>query len=177
MYSKEDGTPAALMKDQIHTNTKKSRYNKIMKIQSEISKENLEKKIGKEVEVLIENISFDNKFLIGRTSSDVPEIDGLVYVKVEEEYKQDIKNLLNTYINCVITDVNNYDLIAKVIQKKDIDNKYIKNRASGIIQLDNGYTFIHRTNVKDKMYEDYYVVPGGRNRRRRNSRNSNYQRN
>ena len=30
MYSKEEGTPAARLPEQIHGNTKKSRYNKIM---------------------------------------------------------------------------------------------------------------------------------------------------
>ena len=39
MYSKEEGTPAAKLPDQIHGNTKKARYNKIMEAQQEISKE------------------------------------------------------------------------------------------------------------------------------------------
>ncbi len=42
-YSKEEGTPAAKLPNQIHGNTKKARYNQIMKVQQEISKENLEK--------------------------------------------------------------------------------------------------------------------------------------
>ena len=41
MYSKEDGTPAANLPNQIHGNTKKARYNKIMNLQKEISKKNL----------------------------------------------------------------------------------------------------------------------------------------
>ena len=36
-YSKEDGTPAEKLPNQIHGNTKKSRYNKIMSLQSKIS--------------------------------------------------------------------------------------------------------------------------------------------
>lgn len=47
MYSKEEGTPAAKLPDQIHGNTKKARYNKIMEAQQEISKEILTNKIGK----------------------------------------------------------------------------------------------------------------------------------
>ena len=81
MYSKEEGTPAAKLPEQIHGNTKKSRYNKIMEIQQKISNENLKNKIGQEFEVLIEDISFDGKYLIGRTKQDVPDIDGIVYVK------------------------------------------------------------------------------------------------
>lgn len=63
MYSKEEGTPAAKLPNQIHGNTKKARYRKIMEQQSRISKENLEKKIGKEYEVLIEDISFDKNII------------------------------------------------------------------------------------------------------------------
>ena len=110
MYSKEEGTPAAKLPDQIHGNTKKSRYNKIMKIQKQVSKENLEKKIGKKYEVLIENISFDGKYYIGRTIEDAPDIDGQVYIRNETN-----KNLLNKYVNCKILDVNEYDLIGKII--------------------------------------------------------------
>ena len=112
-YSKEDGTPAARMKGQIHGNTKTSRYNKIMKEQQEISKENLEKKIGKTYEVLIEDISFDNKYYVGRTIENVPDIDGLVYIKNDDKLKE--KDLINKFVNCKILDVNSYDLIGKII--------------------------------------------------------------
>ena len=59
MYSKEEGTPAAKLPDQIHGNTKKARYNKIMEAQQEISKEILTNKIGKNYKVLVEDMSFD----------------------------------------------------------------------------------------------------------------------
>lgn len=112
MYSKEEGTPAARLPEQIHGNTKKSRYNKIMKAQAEISLENLEKKIGKTYKVLIEDISFDGKYLIGRTMQDVPEEDGLVYIKNDGSLNE--KDILNNFVNCKITDVSNYDLIGKI---------------------------------------------------------------
>jgi len=115
MYSKEDGTPAAKMKNQIHGNTKKSRYNKIMKEQQEISRGNLSKKIGKEYEVLIENSSFDKKFLIGRTSQDVPDIDGVIYIKFEKESTKDISEYINQFIKCKIVDIKDYDLIGEII--------------------------------------------------------------
>lgn len=110
-YSKEDGTPAAKMPDQIHWKTKRSRYNKIMEEQQSISKGNLEKKIGKTCTVLIEDISFDNKYYIGRTFGDVPDIDGLVYIK--NDNKKQEKDVLNNFAKCEIIDVNSYDLIAK----------------------------------------------------------------
>ena len=86
MYSKEDGTPAAKLPNQIHGNSKKARYNQIMKLQQNISRENLMKKLNNEYEILVEDISFDGKYYVGRTMQDVPEIDGLVYIKNERKY-------------------------------------------------------------------------------------------
>ncbi len=81
MYSKEDGTPAARLKEQVHHNTKKKRYNQIMSVAREISNKNLESYIGNTYDVLIENITFDNKFYIGRTYMDIPETDGIAVIK------------------------------------------------------------------------------------------------
>ena len=109
-YSKEDGTPAAKLPEQINGNTKKSRYNKIMKLQQKISNLNLKNKIGQEVEVLIEDISFDGKYLVGRTKQDVPEIDGIIYIKNEEN-----ENLINQFVKAKVIDVGEYDLIGELI--------------------------------------------------------------
>lgn len=109
MYSKEEGTPAEKLPNQINGNTKRARYNKIMKEQQKISNENMKNKIGKEYEVLIENISFDGKYLIGRTKQDVPDIDGLVYIK-----NQNQDNEINKIVNVIIEDVKEYDLIGKI---------------------------------------------------------------
>ena len=106
-YSKEDGTPAARIKEQIHPMTKKSRYNKIMSLQQEISKENLKKQIGRNVEILIEDKSFDGKIYVGRTYMDVPEIDGITYINTDKELQ------IGDFIKGKIIDVSNYDLIVK----------------------------------------------------------------
>ena len=106
-YSKEDGTPAARIKEQVHPMTKKSRYNKIMALQQEISKENLEKQIGKKVEILVEGKSFDGRTYVGRTYMDVPDIDGIAYLNTD-------KNLQSgDFVKAKIIDVSNYDLICK----------------------------------------------------------------
>ena len=109
MYSKEDGTPAAKLLGQISKKIKKDRYNKIMEVQQKISNEVLKSKIGQKYEVLIENKSFDEKYLIGRTKQDVPDIDGIIYIKNSEN-----KNLINQIVNCIVTDVNDYDLIGEI---------------------------------------------------------------
>ena len=108
-YSKEEGTPAAKLKDQIHANTKKARYNKIMKLQQEISFKNLKQQIGKEIEVLVETKTFDGKYYVGRSYMDVPDIDGLVYIDMVPDA------LEGKFIKCQIIDTNEYDLIAKII--------------------------------------------------------------
>ena len=112
MYSKEEGTPAAKLPDQIHGNTKKARYNKIMEAQQEISKEILTNKIEKNYKVLVEDMSFDGKYFIGRTMQDVPEEDGLVYIKNNKDL--DENTILNNFVNCKIIEVSNYDLIGEI---------------------------------------------------------------
>ena len=112
MYSREEGTPAAKLPDQIHGNTKKARYNKIMEAQQEISKQILESKIGKVYKVLVEDMSFDGKYFIGRTMQDVPEEDGLVYIKNNGNLNEE--EILNNFVDCKIVDVSNYDLIGEI---------------------------------------------------------------
>ncbi len=108
-YSKEDGTPAEKLPNQIHGNTKKARYNKIMKIQKEISDRKGKEKIGKTYEVLVENKSFDGKYLVGRTYMDVPDEDGVVYIQSSDT------SLIGKFIKVKITDYSDYDLIGKIL--------------------------------------------------------------
>ncbi len=112
MYSKEEGTPAARLPEQIHGNTKKSRYNKIMEAQQEISKQILKNKIGKNYKVLVEDMSFDGKYFIGRTMQDVPDEDGLVYIENNDNSNEN--EILDNFVNCKIIDVSNYDLIGEI---------------------------------------------------------------
>lgn len=108
-YSKEDGTPASRLKEQIHPMTKKSRYNKIMKLQKEISKQNEQQLLGRELEILIEDMSFDRKYYVGRSYMDVPEIDGVAYIKNNTD-----KNLIGQYIKAKVVEVKDYDVICQM---------------------------------------------------------------
>lgn len=110
-YSKEDGTPAARLKEQIHPATKKKRYNLIMSVAKDISAEKLKSYIGKEYNVLVEDTTFDHKFCVGRSYMDIPDTDGMVIIK-----DCDAK-LVGEFVNCKVTAVNNYDLIAKISNK------------------------------------------------------------
>lgn len=109
MYSKEDGTPAEKFKNQIHGNTKKRRYNKLMKLQKEIAIENGKKKICNTYKVLVEGKSFDKKYFIGRTYMDVPDEDGVVYIQ-KDNLKDDV---IGEFVIVRILDFKDYDLIGK----------------------------------------------------------------
>ncbi len=108
-YSREDNTPAARLPEQIHYKTKTKRLNEIMSLAQKISKQKLTEKIGKEYETLIETLTFDGKYYVGRTYMDIPEEDGVVFIPNTKP------NLENTWINVKITDVKNYDLIGEIL--------------------------------------------------------------
>lgn len=109
-YSKEEGTAAAKMPDQVHPMTKKARYKKVMELQQGISKQNLEKKIGTKVKVLIEQSGVKIKgktYSVGRTYMDVPDIDGVIFVEGKQK--------VGDFINAEITAVKEYDLFGKEV--------------------------------------------------------------
>lgn len=114
-YSQEDGTPAAKLPDQIDEKTKKIRHNKIMKLQQEISNELMKHKVGKIEKVLVEDLYLENnkQYLVGRTSHDAPDIDGLVYIEIPKELNGE--KLIGTFIDCEIISCLEYDLIGKII--------------------------------------------------------------
>ena len=101
-YSKEEGTVAYKMENQVHPMTKKKRYNKIMKLQQTISEENMEKHLGKTLKVLVEENG------IGRSYMDVPDIDGVIYLKGNAK--------INSFVNCKIIGKKEYDLIGEVTE-------------------------------------------------------------
>ena len=109
-FSKEEGTPAEKLKDQIHPMTKKSRYNKIMSLQQKIASETQQEMVGKELEVLIETKTFDGKYYVGRSYREVPDIDGLIYIEMVE------KALEGKFVKCKITKASGYDLIGEIVK-------------------------------------------------------------
>ena len=110
-YSAEDGTPAAKFKDQIDENVKEARRNKIMAIQQEISTNNLKNNVGKKYECLIENITEDGEYYIGRSYMDVPSEDGVIYIV------NDGTSMINEFVTVEITDSNEYDLFGKIVKE------------------------------------------------------------
>ena len=108
-YSKEEGTPAAKIKDQVHHRTKQARLNKIMSLEQKISRIKLEEKIGNEYEAVVDGFSNDNKFICARSYMDIPNEDGTIFIKNNGKVKS------GDFIKCKIIAVKNYDLIGEII--------------------------------------------------------------
>ena len=111
-YSKEDGTPAARMVNHVHHMTKKSRYNRLMKVQQGIAMRCLRDKIGNQYEVLVEDISPKGKFFIGRSYMESPDTDGVILIKRKKEI-----DLINKFVYVKIVGISGYDLIAEIVEE------------------------------------------------------------
>ncbi len=107
-YSKEDGTPAFKLKEQVHPKTKEARLNKLMKLEQKIAEIKLEEKIGNTYSALVEGITPDGKYYIARSYMDIPDEDGVIFIKNTKKIK------MGSFVDCKITGVREYDLIAEL---------------------------------------------------------------
>ncbi len=107
-YSDEDNTPAMLLKNKISDEVKIERKNFLMETQMYISEELSYSKIGRTMEVVIEEVAEEGKILVGRSAYDAPDIDGVVYVHTDKILE------FGTFINVKITDALEYDLIGVI---------------------------------------------------------------
>ncbi|MDY6935388.1 MAG: 30S ribosomal protein S12 methylthiotransferase RimO [Spirochaetota bacterium] len=107
MYSKEENTRASMLKGHHPEEIKRNRYDELMMIQKDISKQKLRGMIGWEVEVMIED-EIDEKTWLGRSTFDAPEVDGVFYLTGDDV-------ALNTIVKAKITSTLEYDLIGELI--------------------------------------------------------------
>jgi ribosomal protein S12 methylthiotransferase len=107
-YSHEENTHAYNAEDDVPEEVKRERADKIMELQSGISYELNQEKIGKTYKVLFDKVEGD--YFIGRTEFDSPEVDNEVLVKKENTYIR-----LGDFTNVKITNADHYDLYGEVI--------------------------------------------------------------
>ena len=107
-YSHEENTHAYSLKDDVSEKTKKERADKIMELQSGISYELNQKKIGKTFKVLFDRVEGD--YFIGRTEFDSPEVDNEVLVKKEG----DVFVRIGDFAQVEITSADHYDLYGRL---------------------------------------------------------------
>lgn len=110
-YSKEEGTPAAKMKNQITKSVKVKRQKKILELQNDISREMNLKRSGKIYKVIVDDIADDGIFYYGHTYAEAPEIDGIVYFTSPEQLPT------GSFVNIKILNTEDYDLIGEVINE------------------------------------------------------------
>ena len=107
-YSPVEGAPANLLDAAVvPDDVKQDRWERFMAHQQAISAARLQLKIGKEIEVLIDEV--DEQGAVGRCFFDAPEIDGNVFIATEKDIKPGDK------IMCRVTDADEYDLWAEAI--------------------------------------------------------------
>jgi ribosomal protein S12 methylthiotransferase len=106
-YSHEENTSAFVLNDDVSAKTKKKRADEIMEVQSHISLELNESKIGKTFKVLIDKMEGD--YYIGRTEFDSPEVDNEVVVPKSEGYLR-----VGDFADIEIVSAEHYDLIGKI---------------------------------------------------------------
>jgi ribosomal protein S12 methylthiotransferase len=87
-YSPEEGTPAAVLPNQVPTDVKEERRRVAMELQRQISRRKNEGLVGQVAEVLIDRVGRGN--FIGRTRFQAPDIDGVTFVQGDNLHPGDI---------------------------------------------------------------------------------------
>lgn len=101
-YSREEGTPAATMADQVADDVKEARVDAFMAAQMDQSERLMEKQVGRTLEVLVTEITEEGA--IGRSYLDAPDIDGMVSIYTDENLA------VGDFIKVEITESTAYDL-------------------------------------------------------------------
>jgi ribosomal protein S12 methylthiotransferase len=108
-YSREEGTPAAEIEEQIPTEVREERFKRLMLRQQEISLKKNQALLGKTVQVLCEGHSEESDLVFqGRMSTQAPEIDGVTYLS------QGLPRP-GQFLSATITEAHEYDLVASVL--------------------------------------------------------------
>lgn len=107
-YSHEENTHAYNFEDDVPEDEKRRRADAIMELQSGISYDLNQQKVGKTYKVLFDRVEGD--YFIGRTEFDSPEVDNEVLVKKSEDYVR-----IGDFAMVEITSADHYDLYGKVV--------------------------------------------------------------
>ncbi len=110
-YSREEGTAAATLEEQVPERTKKSRYHKLMKAQGRVSFRKNRALVGSIEPVLVEGFSEETELLLrGRSVRQAPDVDGQVYITSGQAE-------IGAIVPLRITDSSEYDLIGEIVEE------------------------------------------------------------
>ncbi len=106
-YSPVDGAKANELPDPVPEEVKEERFHRFMELQQQISARRLAAKIGRELDVIIDEV--DEEGAIGRSFADAPEIDGVVYLNDEKSVKP------GDIVKVKIEHADEYDLWGSIV--------------------------------------------------------------
>jgi len=109
-YSHEENTHAYTLEEDVSEEVKMERANEIMAIQSQISWELNQEKIGKEYRIVIDRK--EGNYFVGRTEFDSPDVDNEVLIDATQHYLK-----TGEYVTVTITDAEDFDLYAAPVSK------------------------------------------------------------
>ena len=131
-YSREEGTEAALMPDQLPEAVKRARFEAVMEVQREIAAAHQQALVGRRVEVLVEGASEESEHLLaGRTSQQAPEIDGVAYLnEIAIPGDEGAAVYPGEIVTAEVTDASDYDLVARVVARDGRPRRALAPRAA-----------------------------------------------
>lgn len=109
-YSREEGTPAYDMPNQVPESVKKKRMEAIMSDQNRIHNDFNARFVGSELEVLCEGYDEVSESFYGRSYADAPDIDGKIYFSSPKRIRE------GEFVKVAVTEVIDYDLVGKLAE-------------------------------------------------------------
>lgn len=116
-YSEEEGTYGAEhFKDTISAKTKQERLDALMELQSGISLEFNQSRVGSEIDVIVDD--FVDGVFVCRSEFESPEVDGEILVRYDDSVMGDIDpySLIGEFISVRVVGADEYDLIAEPLE-------------------------------------------------------------
>lgn len=108
-YSAEEGTPAALLPDQIPEEEKQRRADIVMETQMAISDRMNEKRLGETLEVEVEGWDRYAECWYGRSYAEAPDIDGKIFFASERKLSP------GEFVKVLVTETMDYDIFGETV--------------------------------------------------------------
>lgn len=109
VYSQEENTPAAKMKNQVPLQIREKRKEIVMALQADLASEIQQQRVGQTLRVILEEETAEHSW-IGRTEGDAPEIDGQIYVQVQR------RHCPGDILDVRIVKTDSYDMQGEVLE-------------------------------------------------------------
>ena len=109
LYSHEEDTRSGAMEDLVPAKTARARHRKLMSLQRPISRRSLRRRVGTEIEVLVDGPSDEHELLLeGRFWGQAPDVDGKIHLANGTARPGEIRRAL-------VTGAADYDLVADLL--------------------------------------------------------------